>query len=246
MVDFDEAGGINAVCYELAKAGKLDLSAQGQFMSMKERVEQAENRNTDVIHTCDDPINKEGGLAVLKGNISNSAIVKFSAVDPKVWHFRGPARVYESQDDAWNAAINSEIKEGDVVVVRYEGPKGSPGMPHIETFMAAILGKGLGDKVALITDGRFSGATGGLAIGHVTPEAYEGGNIALIQDGDMIEIDILNRTMNLEVSDEKLGERRKSFIPIIKPSIGWLSIYRENCSTSEFGATTLLDKIDAR
>ena len=246
MVDFDEAGGINAVCYELAKAGKLDLNAGGEFLSMKERVEQAENMNADVIHTCDDPINREGGLAVLKGNISNSAIVKFSAVDPKVWHFRGPARVYESQDDAWNAAINSEIKAGDVVVVRYEGPKGAPGMPHIETFMAAILGKGLGDKVALITDGRFSGATGGLAVGHMTPEAYEGGCIALIKDGDMIDIDIVNRTMNLEVSGETLAERRKSFKPIVKPSIGWLTLYRENCSTSEYGATTLLDKIDDR
>ena len=119
-------------------------------------------------------------------------------------------------------------------------------MPHIETFMAAILGKGLGDKVALVTDGRFSGATGGLAIGHVTPEAYEGGNIALIRDGDMIDIDILSRTMNLEVSGEELTKRRKSFKPIIKPSIGWLSIYRENCSNSESGATTLLNKIDER
>lgn len=119
-------------------------------------------------------------------------------------------------------------------------------MPHIETFMAAILGKGLGDKVALVTDGRFSGATGGLAVGHVTPEAYDGGNIALIRDGDMIEIDILGRSMTLEVSDEELGIRRKNFKPIIKPAIGWLTLYRENCSNSESGATTLLDKIDER
>ncbi len=246
MVDFDEAGGIDAVCLELAKAGKLDLDAKGQFLSMKERVEKAKNTNTDVIHTADSPINEEGGLAVLKGNISDTAIVKFSAVDPKVWHFSGPARVYESQDDAWKAAIDSEIKEGDVVIVRYEGPKGSPGMPHIETFMAAILGKGLGDKVALITDGRFSGATGGLAIGHVTPEAYEGGNIALIENGDIIDIDILSRSIVLKVSDEELARRRENFKPIIKPAIGWLTLYRENCSTSEHGATTLLDKIDIR
>ena len=246
MVDFDEAGGIDAVCLELAKAGKLNLEAQGEFLSMKERVDQAINKNTQVIHTVEKPIHEEGGLAVLKGNISNTAIVKFSAVDPKVWNFKGPARVYESQDEAWKAAIDSEIKAGDVVIVRYEGPKGSPGMPHIETFMAAILGKGLGDKVALITDGRFSGATGGLAIGHITPEAYDGGNIALIQNGDIIEIDILKRSMILEVSEEELARRRENFVPIIKPSIGWLSLYRENCSTSEHGATTLLDKIDIR
>ena len=119
-------------------------------------------------------------------------------------------------------------------------------MPHIETFMAAILGKGLGDKVALITDGRFSGATGGLAIGHVTPEAYEGGNIALIENGDIIDIDILSRSIVLKVSDEELARRRENFKPIIKPAIGWLTLYRENCSTSEHGATTLLDKIDIR
>ena len=144
MVDFDEAGGINAVCCELAKAGKLDLNASGEFLSMKERVEQAENMNADVIHTCDDPINREGGLAVLKGNISNSAIVKFSAVDPKVWHFRGPARVYESQDDAWNAAINSEIKAGDVVVVRYEGPKGCSRYASYRNLYGSHTGQGIG------------------------------------------------------------------------------------------------------
>jgi len=246
MVDFDKAGGINAVCKELAKANLLDLNVDSEFTKMKDRIEKAENHNTEVIHTVDSPINAKGGLAILKGNIGNSAIVKFSAVDENVWHFSGPARVYESQDDAWNAALNDEIKPGDVVVVRYEGPKGSPGMPHIETFMAAILGKGLGDKVALVTDGRFSGATGGLAIGHVTPEAYEGGNIALIRNGDLIEIDIQNRSMELKVAEEELNKRRQNYKPIIKPAIGWLTLFRENCSSSEFGATTLLNKIDER
>lgn len=246
MVDFDKAGGINAVCKELAKANLLDLTVDSLFTSMKDRVEKASNYDEKVIHHVSNPINNKGGLAILKGNIGNSAIVKFSAVDPNVWHFKGKARIYESQNDAWEAALNNEIKPGDVVVVRYEGPKGSPGMPHIETFMAAILGKGLGDKVALITDGRFSGATGGLAIGHVTPEAYEGGNIALIKNGDEIEIDIQSRSMTLNVSEEELNKRRNNFKPIIKPSIGWLNIYRENCSSSEFGATTLLNKIDKR
>ena len=246
MVDFDKAGGINAVCKELAKANLLDLTTDSCFTKMKDRVANATNNDENVIHTVVNPIHPKGGLAILKGNIGNTAIVKFSAVDESVWHFNGPARVYESQDDAWNAALNDEIKPGDVVVVRYEGPKGSPGMPHIETFMAAILGKGLGDKVALITDGRFSGATGGLAIGHVTPEAYEGGNIALIKNGDMIDIDILNRSMKLEVSDEELAKRRENFKPLVKPAIGWLTLFRENCSSSEFGATTLLNKIDER
>ena len=246
MADYDKAGGIDAVLYELAKANLLDLSTSSYFTPMKDRVLTNTNKNTQVIHTVDDPINDKGGLVILRGNLASSAIVKFSAVDKSVWHFVGPARVYESQDDSWNAALHDEIKPGDVVVVRYEGPKGCPGMPHLETIMAAILGKGLGDKVALVTDGRFSGATGGLAIGHVCPEAYEGGNIALIKNGDIIDIDIENRSMNLKVSEEELQERRKDFKPIKKPSIGWLSLYRENCSSSELGATTLLDKIDKR
>lgn len=246
MADYDKAGGINAVLYELNKANLLDLNTNSYFTPMKDRVKENTNKNTEVIHTIDNPINPKGGLAILRGNLASSAIVKFSAVDKSVWHFVGPARVYESQDDSWNAALHDEIKPGDVVVVRYEGPKGCPGMPHLETIMAAILGKGLGDKVALVTDGRFSGATGGLAIGHVCPEAYEGGNIALIKNGDIIDIDIENRSMNLKVSEEELQERRKDFKPIKKPSIGWLSLYRENCSSSELGATTLLDKIDKR
>jgi dihydroxy-acid dehydratase len=245
--DLDRAGGIDAVCGELAKDGKLDLSAGGMFAGMAERVgqvkqgEKTESKNKAVIHSVADPIHEKGGLAILRGNLATgSAIVKFSAVDPRVWKFSGPARVYESQDDSWHAVLRDEIKAGDVVVIRYEGPKGSPGMPHLETFMPAVLGKGLGDRVALITDGRFSGATGGLAIGYVCPEAYDGGNIALIRDGDII--DIPERRLNLRVSDEELDNRRENWTPIKKPSMGWLSLYRETTSSSECGASTLWDR----
>ena len=150
--------------------------------------------------------------------------------------FAGPARCYDSQDEAWQAMIQDEIQPGDVVIIRYEGPKGSPGMPHMETFMAAVLGKGMGTKVALVSDGRFSGATGGLAIGHVSPEAYEGGPIALIQDGDMIRIDIENRTLYAEVTEEEFQERRKKWSLVQKPASGWLDLYRKTCTSAHKGA----------
>ncbi|GHU39370.1 hypothetical protein AGMMS50256_39240 [Betaproteobacteria bacterium] len=165
MVEFSQAGGLEAVLKELVKGGKIDASVKGLFGSIGERTEKAENKNTEVIRPLSNPINPQGGLAVLHGNIgTESAIVKFSAVDNAAWKFSGKARVYDSQDDAWNAILKDEIVAGDVVVIRYEGPRGSPGMPHMETFMAAVLGKGLGTKIALVSDGRFSGATGGLAI----------------------------------------------------------------------------------
>ena len=128
-----------------------------------------------------------------------------------------------------------------MVVIRYEGPKGSPGMPHMETFMAAVLGKGMGTQIALVSDGRFSGATGGLAIGHVVPEAYEGGNIALIQDGDLVEIDIEKRKLILHVSDEELARRRETWVPVEKPSSGWLKLYKKNTSPADKGATIFWD-----
>ena len=163
-------------------------------------------------------------------------------MDQSVWKFSGPAKCYDSQDDAWNALLKDEIKEGEVVVIRYEGPKGSPGMPHMETFMAAVLGKKMGKKLALVSDGRFSGATGGLAVGHVSPEAYEGGNIALIRDGDMIHIDIEGRKLTLDVSEEELAERRKEWKRVVKPASGWLHLYRKQCTSAHRGATVFWDK----
>jgi dihydroxy-acid dehydratase len=242
MVDFDKGGGICAVVKELLKAGKIDAQAGGMFGTIADKAALSKTSDQEIIHPVDNPINPQGGLAVLHGNIgTESAIVKFSAVDSAVWKFNGPAKIYESQDDAWNAILKDEIVAGDVVIIRYEGPKGSPGMPHMETFMAAVLGKNLGTKIALISDGRFSGATGGLAIGHISPEAYDGGNIAFIQNGDIIHIDIEKRTLTADISEEEFAKRRKGFKPIEKPAIGWLKLYRKNTTSAHKGATIFWD-----
>lgn len=242
MEEFDRAGGLGAVVKEMVKAGKIDADADGMFGIIRQKAELAENMDTDVIHPVAEPISEQGGLAVLHGNIgTDSAIVKFSAVAESAWIFDGPAKCYDSQDDAWHAILKDEIEAGDVVVIRYEGPKGSPGMPHMETFMAAVLGKGLGEKLALVSDGRFSGATGGLAIGHVSPEAYEGGNLALIQDGDMIHIDIRARKLTVDVSEEEFERRRKDWKPVEKPAMGWLKLYKNNCTSAHRGATIYWD-----
>ena len=246
MVDFSKAGGLGAVLKELVQGGKIDTSVKGMFGSMEEKAAQAENSAIspmqDVIHSIKNPIHSQGGLAVLHGNIgTESAIVKFSAVDRAAWKFSGKARVYDSQDDAWNAILKDEIVAGDVVVIRYEGPRGSPGMPHMETFMAAVLGKGLGADIALVSDGRFSGATGGLAIGHVSPEAYEGGNIAFIRNGDVIHIDIEKRSLTVDVSAEDFNKRQGNFFPVQKPATGWLALYRKNTTSAHRGATIFWD-----
>jgi dihydroxy-acid dehydratase len=238
MADFSEAGGLSAVLLELDKAGLLETDTQGMFGSIKEKLERAINRNPAVIHPVNNPISNQGGLAVLHGNIgTKSAVVKFSAMDASVLSFTGKAKVYDSQDDGWNAMLKDEISPGDVVVIRYEGPKGAPGMPHLETFMAAVLGKGMGTKIALVTDGRFSGATGGIAIGHVTPEAYDGGNIALLRDGDIITIDVQARSLMAEVSDEEFEKRKQEFKPVEKPSSGWLHIFKQCVNSAHEGAT---------
>ncbi len=243
MEEFSAAGGLGAVVKELVDAGRIAGDAKGLFGTIEEKAKLAENKDHDVIHPVGSPIHEQGGLAVLHGNIgSESAIVKFSAVDPDAWKFEGPAKCYDSQDSAWNAILKDEIVAGDVVIIRYEGPKGSPGMPHMETFMAAVLGKGLGKDIALVSDGRFSGATGGLAIGHVSPEAYEGGNLALIQDGDRVHIDIEARTLMVDVSEEEFARRRASWKPIVKPATGWLRLYRKNCTSAHRGATVYWDK----
>lgn len=242
MEEFEAAGGLPAVVKELAAAGKIDTTSKGMFGTIGDKAALAENKNTDVIHPVSDPINPEGGLAVLHGNIgTDSAIVKFSAVDPAAWKFSGPAKCYDSQDDAWHAILRDEIVAGDVVIIRYEGPKGSPGMPHMETFMAAVLGKGLGKDIALVSDGRFSGATGGLAIGHVSPEAYEGGPLALIENGDMVHIDIEARTLNVDVSQEEFARRKTQWKRVNKPATGWLQLYRKHCTSAHRGATVYWD-----
>jgi len=238
MKDFDRAGGLNAVIGEMLKSKKINGNVKGAFGSVKDMALGKSSLDSTVISSCEKPIHAQGGLAVLKGNIAeNGCIVKFSAVPSDALNFTGPAKVFDSQDDAWNALLEDKIEKGDVVIIRYEGPKGSPGMPHMETFMAAVLGKNMGSSIALISDGRFSGATGGLAIGHCSPEAYEGGNIALIKDNDVIHIDIVNRQLNAEVRDEEFNKRRQEWRPVQKKAKGFLSLFRKLCSSSNEGAT---------
>ena len=238
MVDFDRAGGVRAVLKELVAAGKLCLDAGTVTGTLRERLEGIENRDTDVIRPVSNPISPEGGIAVLQGNMaSRGAVVKFSAVKEKAHRLSGPAKVFDSEMEGWQALLRDEIVAGDIVVIRYEGPKGSPGMPHLETFLAAVCGKNLDENVALITDGRFSGANRGLGIGYVSPEAYEGGALALIQNGDIIEIDIPARSMNVKVSDEELAKRKANWKPIEKPATGWLALYKKMTSASDEGAT---------
>ena len=242
MEEFDRAGGLNAVVGEMLAADKIISTAKGMFGTIKEMSLGRRSTDLDVIHTCDDPINPHGGLAVLKGNLApESSIVKFSAIPRGLWSFKGPAKVYESQDDAWHAMLNDEIVAGDVVVIRYEGPKGSPGMPHMETFMAAVLGKKMGSDIALVSDGRFSGATGGIAIGHVSPEAFDGGPIALIRNNDIIHIDIEARSLTVLVDDAELERRKKEWKPVEKPATGYLALFRKMVSSAHRGASIYWD-----
>lgn len=238
MEEFAVAGGLSKVVENLLAANLLDGEVQGVFGQVKDHVGVSAGDDSDVIRTLENPINAQGGLAVLHGNIgTESAIVKFSAVDERARVFAGPAHVFDTQDEAWNAMLEDRIHPGEVVVIRYEGPKGSPGMPHMETFMAAVLGKGMGHQIALVSDGRFSGATGGLAIGHVSPEAYAGGTIALIENGDRIEIDIPARSLELKVDEATLNERRQKWQRVEKPASGWLRLYRNQTSSAHQGAS---------
>jgi len=204
--DLQMAGGIPAVMKEISEM--LDYNVKNvSGISLREIVFNAKNQNQEIIHNIYSPISEDGGIAILKGNLAEvGAIVKKSAVPKNLLTFKGPAKVFNSEEECTDAIISRTISDGDVLVVRYEGPKGGPGMPEMHRLTELI--KGL--NVAIVTDGRFSGATGGLSIGYVTPEAYEGGNIALVCDGDIIEIDIPKRYINLVVDDTTLNKRRKS------------------------------------
>ena len=228
--DLHNAGGVSAIINELLKKdGALfgdELTVTGK--TLRENVAGCEIKDHSVIRPIDDPHTKEGGLSVMFGNLApNGSIIKVGAVDKSVGGYhRGPAICFDSQDEALAGIANGKVKEGHVVVIRYEGPKGGPGMPEMLAPTSQIVGMGLGTKVGLITDGRFSGASRGISIGHVSPEAAEGGPIAFVHDGDMIELDMNNRTMTLEVSDEELEKRRaewKGFEPKIKR--GYLARY---------------------
>lgn len=182
-------------------------------------------------------------MPVLHGNIgTGQRHRKVQRSRPCCLEIQRPSKCYDSQDDAWHAILRDEIVAGDVVVIRYEGPKGSRACHHMETFMAAVLGKVLGSRIALVSDGRFSGATGGLAIGHVSPEAYEGGNLALLRNGDMVHIDIEARTLTVEVSDEEFNARKALWKPVVKPATGWLRLYRKECTSAHRGATVYWER----
>lgn len=238
MEDLNEAGGVFAVMNELSKKGLIDLdclTATGKTVG--ENIRNCPNLDPEVIRTVEDPYSETGGIAVLKGNIApDSCVVKRSAVAPEMLKHSGPARVFDCEDDAIAAIKGGKIVEGDVVVIRYEGPKGGPGMREMLNPTSAIVGMGLGSSVALITDGRFSGASRGASIGHVAPEAAAGGPIGLIKEGDIIDIDINANTLNARVSEEEFAERRKTWKPRINEVDGYLARYRELVTGAPQGA----------
>jgi dihydroxy-acid dehydratase len=215
LQDLDEAGGIPAVMAELAKTGVLDTgvpTVAGRTLAALLKGKRI--LDPEVIRPVSRPYHAEGGIAILFGNLApEGAVVKQSAVAPEMMSHRGPARVFDSEPSAQKAILDQQIRKGDVVVIRYEGPKGGPGMQEMLSPTAAIIGLGLGRDVALITDGRFSGGTQGAAIGHVSPEAAAGGPIALVREGDLIEIDIPRKKLTLQVSREELARRRKDWKP---------------------------------
>ncbi len=239
MEDLNVAGGVYAVMNEISKLGllKTDLiTCTGKTVG--ENIADCPVLNYDVIRSVENPYSKTGGIAVLKGNLAPDAcVVKRSAVAPEMLKHEGPARVFDCEEDAIEAITSGKIVAGDVVVIRYEGPKGGPGMREMLNPTSAIMGSGLGGSVALITDGRFSGATRGAAIGHVSPEAAVGGNIALVEEGDIIKIDIMANTIDFAVSDEELKKRRKNWKPR-SPRIteGCLSRYAALVTSANRGA----------
>ena len=236
--ELNEAGGISAVMKELLDAGLMDggvMTAAG--VTLAELVKDARNLDPEIIRHASSPYSAQGGLAILKGNLAEGgSVVKKSAVDPAMLRHSGPARCFDSEEAAMAAISSGAIKAGDVVVIRYEGPKGGPGMREMLTPTSAIVGAGLGDRVALITDGRFSGATRGAAIGHVCPEAAEGGTIGIIEDGDIIDIDIPACSLNVRLTDKQIKERKDAFKPLVKPIAGYLKRYRDSVTSASDGA----------
>ncbi|MBQ4509080.1 MAG: dihydroxy-acid dehydratase, partial [Clostridia bacterium] len=239
MEDLYQAGGVYAVLKEIDKLGLLDTSVMTVTgKTMAENIANAKNYDETVIRTVDNPYSKTGGIAVLKGNLApDGCVVKRSAVAPEMLVHEGPAKVYESEEEAIAAIYAGKIVKGDVVVIRYEGPSGGPGMREMLSPTSAIAGMGLDKDVALITDGRFSGATRGASIGHVSPEAVSGGTIAYVKDGDIISINIPEYKIELKVSDEELA-KRKNEMPIKKKENlkGYLKRYSQMVSSADKGA----------
>lgn len=248
MEDLNEAGGVYAVMKELSKLGLLNLdliTVTGKTVG--ENIAGAVNRDESVIRPAENPYSKTGGIAVLKGNLApDSGVVKRSAVVPEMMVHEGPARVFDCEEDAIEAIKGGKIVAGDVVVIRYEGPKGGPGMREMLNPTSAIAGMGLGSSVALITDGRFSGASRGASIGHVSPEAAVGGPIALVQEGDIVSINIPENSLNVKISDEEMAKRRAAWQPREpKVTTGYLARYRELVTSGNRGAILELPKKDA-
>ena len=238
MEDLNEAGGIYAVMNEISKLGLLNLDCMTVTgRTVGENIKDCVNKNPEIIRPVDNPYSKTGGIAVLRGNLApDSCVVKRSAVAPEMLVHEGPARVFDSEDDAIAAIKSGKIVAGDVVVIRYEGPKGGPGMREMLNPTSAIVGMGLGSTVALITDGRFSGASRGASIGHVSPEAAAGGPIGLVEEGDIISIDINANTINMKVSDEELARRRANWTPKTKEVTGYLKRYAALVTSADKGA----------
>ena len=239
MEDLNEAGGVYAVMAELNKKGLLHtecMTVTGKTVG--ENIEGVVNKDPEVIRPIDNPYTPTGGLAVLKGNLApDGSVVKRSAVVDEMLVHEGPARVFDCEEDAIAAIKGGKIVAGDVVVIRYEGPKGGPGMREMLNPTSAIAGMGLGSSVALITDGRFSGASRGASIGHVSPEAAVGGPIALVEEGDLIQIDIPNLSIHLDVSDEELAKRKANWTPREpKVTTGYLARYAAMVTSGNRGA----------
>jgi len=240
MQDLDDAGGLSAVMNELFKHGVIDgspMTVTGK--TLRENIEKSSILNPKVIRKADEPYMKEGGIAVLYGNLApEGCVVKQSAVEPEMMQQEGPARVFESEETAYTAIVEGQITPGDVVVIRYEGPKGGPGMREMLSPTSAIAGMGLSKSVALITDGRFSGGTRGPCIGHVSPEALAGGLIGLVKEGDTITVDITNRRLELRVDEPELSKRREAWKP--NPSEvdprSYLARYRKLVTSAHTGA----------
>ena len=245
MDELNEAGGIYAVMKELTKLNLLDLSCMTVTgKTVGENIKDVENMNPEVIRPVENPYTPTGGLAALFGNLApEGGVVKQSAVVPEMLVHEGPARVFDCEEDAIAAILGKKINPGDVVVIRYEGPKGGPGMREMLNPTSAIAGMGLGSSVALITDGRFSGASRGASIGHVSPEAAVGGPIALVHEGDLIAIDIPNKKITLKVDDEELARRKSEWKPR-KPKIttGYLARYEAMVTSGSRGAVLEIPK----
>ncbi len=239
MQDIDAAGGVSAVMHEMSKRGE-DVLADNLTITgetIKERIAEATIQDTDIIHTIDNPYSEVGGLAILYGNLAEQGAVIKTAGITGSRVFTGKAVCFNSQDEAIDGIINGKVKAGDVVVIRYEGPKGGPGMQEMLSPTSLIMGMGLGKYVALITDGRFSGATRGASIGHVSPEAAEGGMIGLLEDGDEIHIDVDKYILEVKLTDEEIAKRKAAFKPYVKPlKSKWLKQYRALVTNASNGA----------